>query len=49
MATNEEYRKVDIEILEALSVMLDAPEIWENREKYMIDKRFAFSLKDGII
>lgn len=31
----EEYSHLDLETLEAVSVLLDIPQIWENREKYM--------------
>ena len=30
-----EFRKVDLETLEVISVALDAPQIWNKREKYI--------------
>ena len=35
LENNEEYQHVDLETLEAMSVLLDVPQIWENREKYI--------------
>lgn len=33
--TNPDYKDVDVETVEAISVMLDAPEIWERRNGHM--------------
>lgn len=35
MENNPEYQHMDAETVEAMAVMLNAPQIWENREKYM--------------
>ena len=32
---NPDYRHVDMDTMEAMSVMLDIPQIWENRDKYI--------------
>ena len=36
---NPQYQRMDIESLEVLSVMLDAPKIWNERRKYMNKER----------
>lgn len=33
--TNPDYKNVDIETVEAISVMLDAPELWEHRNMFI--------------
>ena len=35
MTTDPAYQHMDADTLEVISVMLNAPEIWQNREKYM--------------
>ena len=35
MEKDERYRHIDAETLETMSVMLEKPSIWKNREKYM--------------
>lgn len=43
---NEEYRQVDEDTLEAMSVLLDLPSIWRERGKYMqCDREFVKKLK----
>ena len=36
---NPQYQRMDIELLEVLSVMLNAPKIWNERRKYMNTER----------
>lgn len=35
LETNEEYQHMDLDTLEAMSVLLDVPQVWEDREKYV--------------
>lgn len=35
MEQDERYRRIDVDTLETMSVMLELPSIWKNREKYM--------------
>lgn len=38
MESDEQYKHVDMETMEAMSIMLDVPQIWKNRTKYIINE-----------
>ena len=41
---NEEYWQLDGDTLETMAVMLDLPEIWENRERYLRDEKEDYDM-----
>lgn len=44
MQQNPEYRHLDEETSEVVAAMLNAPEIWENRERYMNQEKEEFNM-----
>ena len=41
---NKEYQQLDADTLEAMAVVLDLPELWENRERYLRDEKEEYDM-----